>query len=217
MKSHIRAIRHFALRLKTLYTRLIFNPWRRNVIYIGIPDYYPFNFQEKCFIDILYHHSLKTKAFSVSLDQLSFPFANDSIDSIICDLTIIDKKEHPQLMKELQRILNPQGKLILTYNNYFSLYYRQTREKRSYSSWRIHQLLKKHNFVILKNFYHSFLMKNLPRWFNIWLVRHEPLLKKIFPYLSNKITILAVKETNFYQPLPTQLRLSKKITINTEC
>jgi hypothetical protein len=46
-----------------------------------------------------------------------------------------------------------------------------------------------------------------------WLIKYEPFLRKFIYFFANKITLLIVKETDFYQPLPAYLRLSKKIPV----
>jgi SAM-dependent methyltransferase len=208
-------IQHFALRLKSLYTRLTFNPWRRNVVYIGKEFFFPFNFNEKCFMHVTTsaHDELASTSFKVILDDMHLPFDGESIDTIICDLSSVEKKHSTVLLKEAIRVLHPQGKLILTYNNRYSPYYYASSKENPYSSWGIQRLLKEHKLIILKSFYQSFLFKHCSRRMQRWLIKYEPFLRKFIYFFANKITLLIVKETDFYQPLPAYLRLSKKIPV----
>lgn len=211
------SIKHFSLRLKSLYTRLTFNPWRRYIVYVGSPDFYPFNVQEKCFIHVLKKDSATTlKTFNILIDEDRFPFQTESIDMVICDLTDVPQAHLEQLLIEFQRILTLQGKLILTYNNRYSFYYAGNYKSHTYTAWKINALLKKQKIIVLKRFYQSFIIRKGPRWLQYYLIHYERFLRRFFKIFANKVTLFAVKETDFYQPLPAYLRLSKKIALNAK-
>ena len=203
---------HFALRLKALYTRLTFNPWRHVVLYIGHEDNTPYNSSQKCFIHLLNSSQEAPKdALCCFTEEGLLPFDEDSVDMILCDLAVLPKTWIEPFLEDAQRVLNAQGKLVLTYNNAFSPYYWWNTQQQNYTHWQVRRLLKKHNMIILKSFFQSFISQRIPRSCRYWIIRWERFLRRFFKTFANKATLLIVKETDFYQPLPAYLRLSKKL------
>lgn len=207
---------HFQLRLKRLYQRTIISPWRKNILYVGDPIFYPENYSQKCFIHLKEKCERSEKtiegAFDIYTDTPDLPLADESIDIVICQLQEISFNRE-QLLKEFHRALNQNGKLLITIQNAWSPYYfLQTQKDRpKISSLELNHLLEKYHFEIIKSFPCSFIKKNQSEFTRAISLKIEPFLSKWCGSFANQYSVLAVKKGEIYQPLPPYLRISKTI------
>ncbi len=206
---------HLSLRLKGLYARLIHNPWRHTILYLGSKSHYPYNYEKKCFISCLFNPEslIEEKVYQVILEDYSLPFERESFDVIILETSEFSADQEKELFPQIYNLLKNNGKLIISFKNYWALQYFFSNSKKK-SFLQIKKTLEHYNFCIVHKFFISFCQSFFPKTINKFLLKNEKIIRKILGYFCNSITLTAVKKTDLYQPLPMIIRISKKIDID---
>lgn len=206
---------HLSLRLKGLYTRLIHNPWRHTILYLGSKSNYPFNYEKKCFISCSFNSdmAIQENFYQVILEDYSLPFERESFDVIIFEITEFTTEQEKEIFPQIYNLLKNNGKLIVSFKNYWSCEYLFSASKKK-SFLDAKKLIESFNFCIVHKFFISFSQGFLSKSINKILLKNEKILRKILGYFCNSITLTAVKKTDLYQPLPAIMRISKKIEID---
>ncbi|MBM4222626.1 MAG: class I SAM-dependent methyltransferase [Gammaproteobacteria bacterium] len=207
---------HFQLRLHAFYQRIAQSGWRQSILYIGDLNYIPiFHDQKNCAHISLHSPSdythISPNIVVSTLHEL--PFESGTFDIIICHLNRRIEEEDIGCLNECERILQPNGKFIMTVNNQYSPYYYSWCRPDSNSLWSARSFLELSNFEILSSKAHSFIGPNDSRWMRLLRLKYE---RKILKYLSsfaNKVSFVCIKKTGHYNPLPSYLRLSQSLSI----
>lgn len=81
-------------------------------------------------------------------DGRTFPFANDSFDSVVCFQVLEHVFEPDNLMNEIARVLKPEGRLMLTVPFVWPLH-EEPYDYGRYSYWGLKWFLEQHGFEII--------------------------------------------------------------------
>lgn len=153
--------------------------------------------------------------------QLSdLPFANDSVDAVLCPHVLEFITEPHQLLRDIERVLVPEGHILISCFNPFSLWHLLRLARfwdnsmppgRFFRAATLQDWLSLLGFDIIKTHPVPF-FPALPGGYANWLMRQlDPLRKKWWHGWGGVFIILARKKTIALTPIKYKWRLRRKI------
>src|SRR5260221_2917426 len=145
-------------------------------------------------------HSHKNEKIDVFYDGKTIPFKDNSFDSILTSEVLEHVFNLEEILKELNRVLKPGGKILITIP--FAWYEHEVpNDFGRYTSFGIKSLLEKNGFIILEldktgNFIETLTQMWIVYWHTHVIPKFRPLARLIgalFYFLSNVFGLAAAR------------------------
>ena len=162
----------------------------------------------------------QTKLFQVTSSLADLALKDDSVDAVYCPhvLEFIKKPQH--LLREIERILVPEGHIIVSCFSPLSLWQltrwlRGRRRSLPLSQWltytRVHDWLQLLGFDILRSEYMCFYPPSKHETLQLCLDYCDPVLRNWWHFGAGIFIMLARKKTMVLTPIKYKWRLRQKI------